>query len=137
MRLCRCYLTLMLTLLTMAASAATPNARVEEAWGKIYITHNGRICPMSVVCQYPMADMENPAILWPEAESEEDVFFQDRALSLLYMYLYEEDFDAAVKLSGDSWFDASEEFPDCPEDIPKNVKENVITVIEPENVSEG
>lgn len=98
MRLCRCYLTLMLALLTMAASAATPNARVEEAWGKIYITHNGRICPMSVVCCYPMADMENPAILWPEAQSEDDVFFQDRALSLLYMYLYEEDYDAAVHL---------------------------------------
>ena len=48
-----------------------------------------------------------------------------------------EEFDVAVKLSGDSWFDASEEFPDCPEDIPENVKENVIAVIEQEIASEG
>ncbi len=48
-----------------------------------------------------------------------------------------EEFNAAVVLSGDSWFDASEEFPDCPEDIPESVKEHVIAVIEPENLSEG
>ncbi len=47
------------------------------------------------------------------------------------------EFDSVVVLSGDSWFDVSEEFPDCPEDIPENVKENVISVIEPENISEG
>lgn len=47
-----------------------------------------------------------------------------------------EEFDAAVVLSGDSWFDASEEFPDCPVDVPDTVKENVIGIIEPENASE-
>lgn len=42
-----------------------------------------------------------------------------------------EEFDKTVKLSGDSWFDASEEFPDCPEDAPANVTEKLADIIEP------
>lgn len=44
-----------------------------------------------------------------------------------------EQFDTMVYLYGDSWFDESEAFPDCPEDLPESIMENVIEIIEPAN----
>ena len=47
----------------------------------------------------------------------------DTIWKILVPYMAREDFDEAVTLFGDSWFKESEEFPDCPQDIPESERE--------------
>lgn len=56
--------------------------------------------------------------------------------SALVPNMSREQFDTMVYLFGDSWFDESEAFPDCPENLPASIMEDVIEIIEPENENE-
>ncbi len=47
----------------------------------------------------------------------------DTIWKILVPDMAREDFDKKIKLFGDSWFDESEEFPDCPQDIPESERE--------------